>query len=535
MKTYFTFLITILLSSNILFSQSSYTNVMISNQNQPEEPSICINPKNLNQVVAGANIHSSYYSSDGGNTWVIGSITNSSWGVWGDPIITVDTAGSFYYFHLADDPGHNFPYYVDRIICQKSTNGGVSWNDPGSFTGFNLPKIQDKHGVAVDWTHGPRGNWIYVTWTEFDDYGTNNPVDSSRIMFSRSTDGGNTLTAAHRISRRGGDCIDGDYTTEGAVPCVGPNGELYDAWSGPLGINNFAIFFDRSTDGGNTWLPDNIIAGSQPGGWDYVVSGISRNNGLPCTLCDVSNSPYRGTIYVNYTDSAGPGDHDVKIIKSSNGGNNWSAPIRVNDDPAGKEQFFSWMAIDQVTGILYIVFYDRRNYTNTATDVYLAHSSDGGTTWINERISASSFVPNSNAFFGDYNGITAYNGKIRPIWTRLTGTNSLSVWTAIIDIPVGVSPKTAEIPKSFVLYQNYPNPFNPTTKIRFDIPTKAAGETTLKVYDQLGREAAILLHENLNAGSYEISWDASDLSSGVYFYKLEAKSFIETKKMVLVK
>ncbi len=278
-------------------------------------------------------------------------------------------------------------------------------------------------------------------------------------MFSRSTDGGVSWTAAHRISRRGGDCIDGDYTTEGAVPCVGPNGELYDAWSGPLGINNFAIFFDKSTDGGNTWLPDNIIAGSQPGGWDYIVNGISRNNGLPCTLCDISNSPYRGTIYINYTDSAGPGDHDVKIIKSSNGGNNWSAPIRVNDDAAGKEQFFSWMAIDQVTGYVYIVFYDRRNYSNTATDVFMAHSTDGGATWINERISSSPFTPNAGSFFGDYNGISAYNGRVRPIWTRMVSNNT-STWTAIIDIPVGVSPKTAEIPKSFALYQNYPNPFN---------------------------------------------------------------------------
>src|SRR5205085_7437438 len=100
------------------------------------------------------------------------------------------------------------------------------------------------------------------------------------------------------------------------------------------------------------------------------------------------------------TDSVGPGDHDVKIIKSTNGGTTWSLPIRVNDDPAGKEQFFSWMAIDQVTGYLYVVFYDRRNYTNTQTDVYLAHSTDGGVSWINERISQSPFNPTSGPFFG---------------------------------------------------------------------------------------------------------------------------------------
>ena len=172
-KIYFTVLVSILVLPSILFGQSPYTNVMIDNSVQngfaPEEPSICINPKNINQVVGGANLNHSDYSTDGGATWVTGIITNSSWGVWGDPIITIDTAGSFYYFHLAEDPGLGFPYYVDRIIAQKSSNGGATWSNPGSFTGLNLPKIQDKHGIAIDWTHGPRGNWIYVTWTEFDD------------------------------------------------------------------------------------------------------------------------------------------------------------------------------------------------------------------------------------------------------------------------------------------------------------------------------------------------------------------------------
>jgi len=536
-KIYFTVLVSILVLPSILFGQSPYTNVMIDNSVQngfaPEEPSICINPKNINQVVGGANLNHSDYSTDGGATWVTGIITNSSWGVWGDPIITIDTAGSFYYFHLAEDPGLGFPYYVDRIIAQKSSNGGATWSNPGSFTGLNLPKIQDKHGIAIDWTHGPRGNWIYVTWTEFDDYGTPNPADSSKIMFSRSTDAGLTWSTPYRLSRRGGDCMDGDYTTEGAVPCIGPNGELYDAWVGPSGVNSFSIFFDKSTDGGTTWLPNNMIIGSQPGGWDYLISGLQRCNGLPATACDVSNGPFRGNIYINYTDSAGPSDHDVKILKSTNGGVNWSSPIRVNDDAPGKEQFQSWMTIDQVTGIIYVVFYDRRNYTTANTDVYLAHSTDGGNTWINERISASPFLPTSGTFFGDYIGISAASGRVRPMWTRLSG--SLSVWTALIEFPVGVNTSNNQVPETFALQQNYPNPFNPSTKIRYDIPKQSSGETTLKVYDQLGREVATLVNEKLNPGSYEINWDATDYASGVYYYKLVSGSFTETKKMVLVK
>lgn len=168
---------------------------------------------------------------------------------------------------------------------------------------------------------------------------------------------GHLLQVLKRLSRFGGDCVDEDYTTEGSVPAVGPNGEVYVAWSGPPHVNNFfKLYFDKSTDGGNTWLENDIVAGTQRGGWDYVVAGIYRSNGLPVTLCDISNSPYRGTIYINYTDSAGPADHDVMLIKSTNGGLNWSAPIRINDDAPGKEQFFTWMTIDQVTGHLYCVF-----------------------------------------------------------------------------------------------------------------------------------------------------------------------------------
>ncbi len=94
------------------------------------------------------------------------------------------------------------------------------------------------------------------------------------------------------------------------------------------------------------------------------------------------------------------------------------------------------------------------------------------------------------------------------------------------------------IPKKFDLSQNYPNPFNPKTKIRFGIPSNVKRETSnvkLKIYDLLGREVAILVNEELKPGTYEADWDGSNYSSGVYFYKLEAGDFTETKKMVLMK
>lgn len=88
-------------------------------------------------------------------------------------------------------------------------------------------------------------------------------------------------------------------------------------------------------------------------------------------------------------------------------------------------------------------------------------------------------------------------------------------------------------PNNFVLNQNYPNPFNPVTNIEYAIDSKQY--TILKVYDVLGNEVAILVTEDKEAGSYEVEFDASSLTSGVYFYRLQAGSYIATKKMMLMK
>lgn len=86
---------------------------------------------------------------------------------------------------------------------------------------------------------------------------------------------------------------------------------------------------------------------------------------------------------------------------------------------------------------------------------------------------------------------------------------------------------------SYTLSQNYPNPFNPSTIIRYSVPT--AEKVVIKVYDMLGNEIAVLLNEEKPAGIYELTWNASDLPSGVYFYQLKAGNFIKTKKMILLK
>ncbi|MDO8366283.1 MAG: T9SS type A sorting domain-containing protein [Saprospiraceae bacterium] len=498
---------------------AQHTNVLISADNSPNEPSICINPKNTNELVAGANLNNVYYSHDAGASWTQASVS-CPWGIWGDPVIGVDTTGAFYFLHLSNPPNGS---WIDRIVIQKSNNAGVTWSD-GAYTGLNGTKAQDKHWIAVD----PATNALYVTWTQFDQYGTSNPADSSVILFSKSTDGGLSWTPSKRINKLAGDCVDSDNTSEGAVPCVGPNGEVYVVWS-----NRNKLWFDRSTDGGQTWLDEDILVGDQPTGWDYLVPGISRSNGLPVSVCDLSGGQHHGTIYVNWSDQRnGAHDTEVWFSKSTDGGQNWSTATRVNDDNTERHQFFTWMTIDQVTGYLWFVFYDRRNYNDSQTDVYMAVSKDGGETFKNFKVSESPFIPNENVFFGDYNNVTAYNNVVRPIWTRLVG-NDLSLWTAMLspDVLVGNSEITEN--PMFAMDAAYPNPFSEQAALSFKLHELAL--VSLRIYDLRGQTVATLLDNQwLDYGKHIEIIDAARLalSPGTYIAVLTVDGKLLKQKML---
>jgi len=99
------------------------------------------------------------------------------------------------------------------------------------------------------------------------------------------------------------------------------------------------------------------------------------------------------------------------------------------------------------------------------------------------------------------------------------------------DTTVGVN-DLETLPKEYSLSQNYPNPFNPSTVIEFAMPT--SGYVTLKVFNSLGQEVAELINKEMNAGNHSINFNASNLSSGIYFYRISAGKFTETKKMILI-
>jgi hypothetical protein len=512
---------------------AQYTNVRVSNpmSTDPEEVTIAINPANPLNIAAGANITYYYYSMDGGYNWIEGNLF-SSLGVWGDPAVTFDMDGNLYFAHLSW-PNHTSNDWLDRIVVQKSTTGGITWSD-GVGVGYNPPKDEDKEWIAVDRTFGPYHNNIYMAWTEFDNITNPAPGDSSRILFSRSTDHGVSWADPIRISDRAGNCADGDSTVEGAVPAVGPNGEIYLSWAG-----HELIYFDKSTDGGVTWGTDRVIA-TQPGGWDFTINGIYRCDGFPVTMCDVSWSPYRGHVYVVFSDKRnGVLDADVFFIKSTDGGVTWTTPETPVEEYVVRHQFFPWSTIDPVTGFIYIVFYDRRYTTRNATDVFVAMSEDGGANWTDFKVSESPFTPDPSVFFGDYINIAALNGKVYPIWMRMD-SGDLSVWMAHVDIPVPSAIAFADqtLETRVRLSQNFPNPFNPVTRIEFEI--SRAMIVSVRIYDVSGRLVATVAERPFESGPHQVDWDGRDfngqpVSSGVYFYKLSAGGQTVTRKMTLLK
>ncbi len=410
-----------------LFANGQIKNIRLAEQVDgvypPVEPSIVINPKNPKNIVAGVVLDRAIYTLDGGETWSESTLT-SPYGVFGDPAVAADAKGHLYYFHLADpsSEGRNNDPWLDRIVCQKSTDGGKTWS-AGESIGHNPPKDQDKEWPAVH----PRKQTIVTTWTQFDKYGDTDPGCESNIMFSKSTKAGKKWSDAIRINQLPGDCIDDDNTTEGAVPAIDADGRIYVAWS-----NKGIIYFDRSYDGGTMWLQNDLAIATHHGGWAMDIPGLSRSNGMPVLMVDNSPGIFRGSLYLVWADQKnGTDDTDIWFMRSTNRGDNWTQPMRINQDGPGKHQFLPWMAVDATTGFIYIVYYDRRAYDDLQTDVYIAYSMDGGNTFTEKKISESPFVPTDQKFFGDYNNISAHKGIITPIWTRMDNGRT-SVWTAII-------------------------------------------------------------------------------------------------------
>lgn len=373
----------------------------------------------------------------------------------------------------------------------KSVNGGLNWSQ----------------------TNGGLSNSQALTVTQL--------LLTGNILYAATTDGiyKSTNAGASWVKNSNGIVVGGGAIYAFCESIFEYNGNLFTgAYTG--------IY--RSTDGAENWIPTNISGSA------VIAKNFTLHNGILFAARETNNSP------IGY--------------KSTDNGLNW--------DPITNISYFNIITFYSETGKL---------WAGTIDGAWL--STNSGASWI-QRSSGLTSDPYSSSFvrvngvlisslkfggsgiykttndglnwtnFGDglpflssIEKLYVYNGKI------LAATSN-GIWQRNInEIVTGVIPQNNNIPQSFELYQNYPNPFNPSTKIKFSIPKsnspleggRGGDKTVLKIYDVLGKEIAELVNEELKPGSYEIEWNAANFPSGIYYYKLTAGDFFETKKMVLIK
>jgi photosystem II stability/assembly factor-like uncharacterized protein len=371
----------------------------------------------------------------------------------------------------------------------RTTNKGTDWIDVSGNIPTSLPLCN---------IFGWDANVAIVTGS------TSTPPPGTGFIYT-TTNGGINWTMANNSSRYGdyiwmtdannayfiGDMLE-NWTWD---LLKSTNGGLnWSTWSilptsNPLGsINNGACFF-----GTQVWFPST--------GQNQIV--YSSNMGANWTTQTITLSEIGIICFNNATDGlAGGSNGSPGMLKTTNSGLNWTTvtspfPSSPISGICGKQsQYFScsfWSSTIQYS-------------SNFGANWTLSYTSPGG-----------NFYHITKARYGN------------TIWA-IRSNGGISYYGPII---TGIKPVVSTVPTSYALEQNYPNPFNPVTKINFEIAKQ--GLVSLKVYNVVGREVITLVNEVKSPGIYSIDFDASELSSGVYFYKISAENYIETKKMMLVK
>jgi hypothetical protein len=254
--------------------------------------------------------------------------------------------------------------------------------------------------------------------------------------------------------------------------------------------NTWSSLGTGSSNGVNNWVQALAVVGNE-----VVVGGLFTSAGGVS-----ANYVARFNTQTNTWSTLGTG--------SSNGVNDWVQALAV----VGNEVFVGG-GFTSAGG----VSANRVARFNTQTNTWSSLGT-GSSNGVNEAVSALAVVGNEvfvGGWFTEAGGVSA---------------NYVARWNSGTSRVEQLSPTA---PKTFLLEQNYPNPFNPSTTIRYQLPV--ASEVKLEVYDVLGKKIATVVNERQSAGSYQVVWNASGLSSGTYFYRLQAGTFVETKKMIMVK
>ncbi|MDQ3022164.1 MAG: T9SS type A sorting domain-containing protein [Bacteroidota bacterium] len=278
--------------------------------------------------------------------------------------------------------------------------------------------------------------------------------------------------------------------------------------------------------------------------WNSIFSDTSLAKTLVDCYFRTSDS---GIAVGGYNNHGGYYNGNAVIIKTNDGGASWQRVHITNRtrEWCWKISFISgnigFVSIERETGFAYIL--KTTNNGLNWTDIPFMEYDEEGIGFVNEN----------TGWVGGWTGPTYQTTNGGANWQIAGwGTNvnrfrffgdtlGYAVGDRVYKYsrgPVGIQSLSNNIPEKFSLSQNYPNPFNPTTKIKFDLPSivnNILSIVSLKIFDVLGKEVAKLFNEKLSPGSYEVEFNGSNFSSGIYFYKLETENFIQTKRMILLK
>lgn len=428
------------------------------------EPYIATNPRDVLNSICAFNINNLYYTLDGYN-WVKNNPNFTGYNILGDPVMTYDSLGNCYYAQLYQN-GATY-----GIVIMKTTNKGISWIGPYNVFSTNVG-LSDKEWIEADKTAGPYSNNIYVCWRQFGATG---------MRFVRSTNGGVNWSAPHTFT--GG---------QGAYVSVGPNGSIQGGSVYFACVSGSSILVNRSTDGGETFSsqisavsligPGIICAGR------YTVKNCIRNNEFPRMAADNSFTSTRGNVYIVYAaNPTGPDDADIFLIRSTNYGVNWSSPLRVNDDNTTTDQYLPSVSVDNVTGKVYICWYDSRvdPANNTLARLYAAVSTNGGVSFEpNVSVSDVSHNPNNMAvgqpggerYIGDYIGNSAIYHTSYNVWMDGRNNNLGSYVAYYPDYAMTVNPQQRNLVNGdsttfVVAIPAIKGPFNERVKFTLSLDT----------------------------------------------------------------
>lgn len=533
MKTFFfpIFLISSALYGQIadIIRQGDPYRLYPSNTHQTE-PFAAVDPADPNHIFVSGNTtqltpffisEGIYVSTDGGSTWrgtdtCSGAAVNSHGG---DPGITIDAQGRYVLVRLG-----RAPFY--GLFSHTSSDKGLTWSAAEQITNHDL----ERANVAADVYPGsPYYGRIYATYVRF--------APPYAVYITYSDNAGATWAApvpVNNPSRR----------NAGVDIAVKKNGEVYLSWAGVANSSPFqelTLGFGKSSNGGSTWTVKDSI---------YAMNGITgtmpskqniRVNGYPRISVDNSSGTNSGSIYIVTTQkniAPAGSDPDLILHCSRDNGTTWLPARRVNGDALnnGKTQYFPALDVDAAGGVN-IMYYDDRLTTNDSTNVFLARSTDGGMSFSEMELTNGAFKPEpvgglGQGYQGDNIALQYTFGKLLPVWMdNRNGRYQLySVPLQVVNTSIE---ENSDVASGFELMQNYPNPFNPSTTISFNIDR--ASYVELSVYDVLGREVAVLISENMEAGRHSKEFNAAGLNSGIYYYRLRAGNLAATGIMNLIK